>query len=78
MQTFFLEGPNIRALKNQNNKWSDTSSRLSKILSTESDGPVAAVGWNTTKVRLYYVENGKIVELVQDKASVGSMPPYVY
>jgi len=81
-QVFFLDGVVMQQSQYSNNKWSSGTLGPSMPKSSVSNGPLSAVGWNSTAVRLYYVINGEIREVASEAAlgqwSVGSMTPDEY
>ncbi|KAK0618948.1 hypothetical protein B0T14DRAFT_554367 [Immersiella caudata] len=81
-QVFFLDGLVMQQSQYSNNKWSSGTLGPSMPNSSISNGPLGAVGWNSTAVRLYYVVNGKIREVASEAVygqwRVGTMTPDQY
>ncbi|KAH8598611.1 hypothetical protein B0O99DRAFT_684001 [Bisporella sp. PMI_857] len=81
IQAFYIAAANINTVVKQSNTWvTGVLPPLATNLSMDH-GPIAAVGWGSASTRLYFVKDGRIVELSFESSSgwsFGSMPPYPY
>lgn len=81
VQLFYIEGMEVKALVKSAGEWmvKALSSDLPK--SNILSGPMAAVGWNQSATRLYYVVDNDIIEMAYETSygwERGSMPPIPY
>jgi hypothetical protein len=65
-QIFYFDGIEMQQVQYSNSKWSVGNLASSLKASSISNGPMGAVGWNETEVRLYYVIDGSITEEAQE------------
>ncbi|EXJ78351.1 hypothetical protein A1O3_09512 [Capronia epimyces CBS 606.96] len=81
-QIFYLDGIEMQQAQYSNNGWSNSNLGSSTPNSSISNGPMAAVGWNDTAVRLYYVDDNAIVEVASESTygtwELGTMDPDDY
>ncbi|KAK5052061.1 hypothetical protein LTR84_002865 [Exophiala bonariae] len=65
-QLYYLDGTEMQQVQYSNNRWSIGDFGSSMYNSSISNGPLGAVGWNATAVRLYYVVEGGIREVASE------------
>ena len=63
VQVFYFSGAALQQVQYSNNRWTSGELGSSVPNSSIENGPLSAVGWNNTAVRLYYLIDGAILEV---------------
>lgn len=69
IQVFYFDGYDIQQVQYSDNEWQAGNVDKSFPKPSMDNGPMGAVGWNGTSVRIYYLIDGEIKELVSEKDS---------
>ena len=71
VQLFYFSGTALQQVQYTNNKWSIGLLDSSVPQASTQNGPVGAVGWDKTAVRLYYLIDGKIKQVMGERINAG-------